>query len=65
MLAQSYGGKTKSIMVLFLEKKCELHRNEKLEPLSRSTGKASGTFLSEQSMDKSNDQAKHNRNSNG
>ena len=42
---------------IFLEKKCELHRNEKLEPLSRSTGKASRTFLSKQSMDENNDQS--------
>ena len=48
-----------------LRKKCELHRNEKLKPLSCSTRKASGTFLSKQSMDDNNDQTKLNRNSNG
>lgn len=44
------------VLWYFLEKKGELHRNEKLEPLLRSTGKAWGTFLSKQSMDQNNDQ---------
>ena len=43
------------VLWYFLEKKGELHRNEKLEPLLRSTGKP-GTFC-KQSMDENNDQS--------
>lgn len=44
------------VLWYFLEKKGELHRNEKLEPLLRSTGKPWGTFC-KQSMDENNDQS--------
>ena len=51
MLLQSYGRK-KEYYGILQRKKGKLHGNEKLEPLSRSTGKASGTFLGKQSMER-------------